>query len=164
MNNIQQKAEVLASRLDRMNEHFDIVESTINECTDYVQSITIDDKSSFETLEEEDILKLMREDFMMVRNTILGTIDNGKDVVTAVNVKLTTFEESSENPDMINSFANLIKVINDSSKLLITLYSDIIKTQQLIENKKGKEVKIEGDVTINTIAGNISDIIKQIKG
>ena len=175
MSDTLQKAEILAKKLDGLNAHFDIVESTIDECTEYVQSLestTFNENSKDingginegDYLDEHSLLLMLRNDFMSVRETLIDTIKSGKTVVTSVNAKLTTFDDDIGNAEMIGAFATLIKVVNDSSKLLINLYGDIIKTHQLLEkNKKEKEINIEGDLTINTIAGNINDIIRQIK-
>lgn len=173
--NTVEKAEQLASKLDKLNAHFDIVESTIVECTDYVQSIEgdiIDEKEILtepdEFISPADILSMLRNDFLASRTTLLTTIQNGREVITAINSKLTMFEEDSANAELIGAYAALVKTVNDSTKLLIGLYKDIIATHKLLKTTDTKALSggmnIEGDVTINSISGSISDIIKQIKG
>jgi hypothetical protein len=170
-----QKAELLAKKLDKMGEHFDIVESTINECTEYVASISepavkeisLTDLVEDEFISSEDMLRMLKEDFMSVRKTLLANIDNGKDIINAINSKLTLFDDDIGNAELVGAYATLMKTVNDSTKLIISLYKDIISTHQSLkspENKNEKNVTFEGDVTINSISGNISDIIKQIKG
>lgn len=164
--NTLQKAELLANKLDKLNTHFDIVGSTINECAEYVESIdsTIIQHKPEGVLDEVELLSYLRADFLTARDTLLATMKDGRTVINAINSKLTIFEEDSNNAELVSAYASLLKTVNDGTKLLINMYSDIIKTHQLIEKKNvDKKVVIEGDVSINTISGNISDIIKEFK-
>jgi predicted DNA-binding protein YlxM (UPF0122 family) len=165
------KAQALASKLDKLNEHFDIVDSTLNECTEYVDSLSIDPLDSDIVLREDvfitsdDMLIMLRTDFMSARSTLIDNLENGRNVLNAVNSKLTMFDDDIANAELVSAFATLMKTINDSTKLLIGLYKDIVQTHKLLktEPKDSKDVNITGDVTINTISGNISDIIKNIR-
>jgi hypothetical protein len=169
------RATKLAEKLDALNQHFDIVDSTINECTEYVKSIEETSTLTITTNEpdsnlitSQDMLTLLKQDFMSTREVLTDNLVSGRSVLNTVNAKLTMFEDDL-NPELVSAFANLMKTINDSTKLLIGLYGDIVKIykglSEIAKNEEDKEsdITIEGDVTINTISGNISDIIKQIR-
>lgn len=166
---VLKKAELLANKFDRLNSHFDVVESTIDECTEYVQSlegevIKADEGTSIDGAE---ILVLMRQDFMLARETLTETMKNGREVLTSINAKLTLFDDDSADSELVSAYANVIKATNEGAKLLMGMYSEIVKTHQALEkkDKSGKGgVKVEGDMNVNVVGGNISDIIKQLKG
>ena len=166
------KAELLASKFDKLNAHFDIVESTIDECTDYINStskpIVNNTQSTVvsNNITPDEILSYMREDFLSARSSLSETITSGREVITSLTAKLTLFDDDSVDAELVSSYANLIKATNEGAKLLMGMYTDIIKLQNL-SNKKDKDktgINIEGDITVNSISGNIADIIKQIKG
>jgi hypothetical protein len=173
--NTQQKAQLLANKLDKLNEHFDIVESTINECTEYVESLEgeivsedldINESENNGFISDSDVLTMLKTDFMSSRETLIDTIKNGKIIINTVSNKISMFDEET-NADLISAYAVLIKTVNDSTKLLIGLYKDIISTHKLLQDQSKKDisgVNFEGDVTINSIGGrNISDIIREIQ-
>lgn len=173
--NTYQKAELLANKLDRLNQHFDIVESTVNECAEYIQEIDTSSMSNSNIivgdeniLNETEVLTYLKEDFLTARQSLLDTMSNGKTVINAITNQLTVFEGDENNAELVSAYASLVKTVNEGAKLLIQMYTEIIKAHQLINKQKDeKKVTIAGDININTnnnsISGNISDIIKQMR-
>ena len=165
------KAQVLANKLDKLNSHFDVAESTIGELSVYVDSILPDvdtDDISFDDRSQNLItIDLLKRDFVMIRDTLLTNITNGKNVIQAISVELMSLE-GTKNGQMISAYAELVGVVNNSMKLLTGTYKDIVEIQKsvIIEEEKDKQKNgVGGDVYNTQInIGSVSDLIEQIKG
>lgn len=161
------KAEALANKLDKLNAHFDIAESTIGELSAYVDTISPDINTDIEYDERSQNLitiDLLKKDFILMRDTLLTNIDNGKNVIASLSVELMSLE-GTKNGQMISAYAELVGVVNNSMKLLTSTYKDIIEIQKsvIIEETKDKQ-KTGGDVFNTQInIGNVTDLIAELR-
>ena len=170
--NIEQ-ANILANKLDRLNQFFDITQSTVDEITKEVD--TIDD---FEVIDEDEnsiiTLSLLKSDFGFIRKTLIDNIENGKKVIDKLSLEIEVEQQSAGS--VISAYAELVGTINSSLKLLSSSYKDIIdmnikinKIQKEGASTGGKDkeggTKIEGGVSItnNTIQASIKDIVNAIQ-
>jgi hypothetical protein len=147
------KAESLAAKLDKLNSQFEIAESTVYELAEYIDN----DIEINEEVDDADILsmKMLKEDFKMIRNTLLDTIDNGKKVISNLTQEILTLEGNSGSA--ISAYAELIMTVNSSMKLLTETYQNIIKLQKEMSKP---EQQSDGSPQLGA---NISEIIRKIK-
>lgn len=164
------KAEALATKLDKLNSHFDIAESTIHELSEHIDVLvpTVDTEIDFDDRSQNIItVNLLKKDFMMIRDTLLTNISNGKTVLQAITVDLMALE-GSKNSQMISAYAELVGVVNNSMKLLTSTYKDIVDIQKAVIVEEEKDKKNTGGDTNNTQINNyygmsVSDLVEQIK-
>lgn len=170
MSNVD-KAQSLANKLDKLNAHFDIAESTIGELSEYVNAIVpeVDTEIEFDDKSQNLItISLLKKDFMMIRDTLLTNISNGKNVIQAITVELMSLE-GTKNGQMLSAYAELVGVVNNSMKLLTSTYKDIVDIQKAVHIEEAKDIQKNGTGTGNTYntqinVGSVSDLIQQLKG
>ena len=161
-----QQAQLLANKLDKLNEFFDITESTVQEIAKQVEDIDYEEVSS-EIDDNIITIDLLKKDFLFIRETLLETVKNGKTVIGKLSLEIEVQEGSSGN--VISAYAELVATVNNSLKLLSGTYKDIIemniKLKKLDSEKESKDFKINGDlnVTNNTIQASVKDIVNAMQ-
>jgi hypothetical protein len=164
------RGEQLSKKLDKIASQFDIAESAADEMHEYILE-TLPQEATFETnpIElpvevAESVIKtsLLKEDFMTIRETLLSTVKSGRLILQSVADEL-LISDSERKAQMITSFAELTNAVNQSLKLLSSIYKDIVQVQKEIMNF-GKQ---EGPNTVNNTQNNFisstHDIIKMLK-
>lgn len=152
------QANILANKLDKLNNFFDITTSTVEEISKQVNSI--DDDIEIIEEESEDIvtINMLRQDFNFIRQTLMDTVKSGKQVISKLSLEIEI--EEGGNGSLISSYAELIGVVNNSLKLLSTTYKDIVDMNIKLKSKpKNGDTKISGDVTVNNINASVNDIV-----
>ena len=173
-------SDVLASRLNKINEIFGISEElsikmdvSVSELYSDIEKSVSSEKSD-ESSDKDDLeiitIKTLKEDFNTIRDVLLGNIDNGKDIINKLSQCLVT-DESSTTGAMISSYAELIGVVNNSLKLLTDTYKNIVDIHIKIttaneENKKKSLPRVPGNpegTSVTFIQNNVtvSDIIRK---
>lgn len=162
------KAQALSTKLDKLNSHFDIAESTIGELSEYIDTIVPEINTDIEYDERTQNLitiNLLKKDFILIRDTLLTNISNGKNVISAMTVELMSLE-GTQNAQMLLAYGQLVGIVNNSMKLLTSTYKDIIEIQKsvIVEEEKDNQKNGNGDVYNTQINfGSVSELIKQIK-
>lgn len=171
--NIEQ-AHILANKLDKLNQFFDITQSTVDEITKEVETI----EEPVIVLDDEDnsiiTLSLLKSDFHFIRQTLINNIENGKRVIDKISLEIEVEEQSAGS--VISAYAELVGIINSSLKLLSSSYKDIIDMNIKLnkmqkeedsqgDKKGGDKTNIEGGVSItnNTIQASIKDIVNALQ-
>ena len=151
------QANILAGKLDKLNEFFDITTSTVDEISKHLETIDTD----IEVIDDsEDIvtINMLRQDFEFIRTTLMDTVRSGKQVISKLSLEIEI--EEGGNGNLISSYAELIGVVNNSLKLLSTTYKDIVDMNIKLKAKpKNGDTKIGGDVTVNNINASVNDIV-----
>lgn len=155
------QAEKLASKLDSLNKYFDIAENTVIEVAE-----ELDDNIDIDVNCDDGVdllnLNILRQDFDMIRTTLITNISKGREVISALTTSISELEVTSG--QVISAYAELVAVVNNSLKLLTSTYKDILSIQTTLNEKTNSKDKGSSINNSNVIiAGNMSDIIKQIQ-
>lgn len=170
------QAVILSNKLDKLNEFFDITSSTVDEIKKEVDTIEVKDYGTTSIVDynsNQDLsiitIQLLKADFDFIRETLLETVKNGKDVLSKITLEIDIGE--SQSASIISAYAELVGTVNNSLKLLSSTYKDIVDLHIKLQKKKEEDDKdkdkgttIKGDVTINTISASVGDIINAMKG
>lgn len=169
------KADSLASKMNKLTASLDLSEELIIEGEDiveYVQEKTQDVQLYEEAgLPASQIINLqnMVEDFKYVRETLKENTDNGRRVLNSVTLDLLDSEDDKR-ASLIMSFAELNKAIADNMKLYVQGYKEISNVLLNIDKIKKNE-KADTPTTVNntlninsTEAINTVDLIKKLRG
>jgi len=164
------RGEQLAKKIDKIASQFDIAESSINDMDNYLKE-KLPMEVTYETnpielpteiIESIIEISILKEDFNNIRTTLLSTVKNGRLILQSVADELLT-SDSERQSEMISSFAELTNAVNQSLKLLSSIYKDIIFVQKEIINFN----KIEEPKTINNTQNNFilstAEIIKKLQ-
>jgi hypothetical protein len=162
----QNRATALATKLDSLNQYFDITQSTVNEISKHLGADEVT-----EIVEETDDtqiidIKTLKADFRTIRDTLLETIKNGKTVIGALTASMADLD--NQDPDLISAYSSLVGTVNNSLKLLTETYKNILVMQEMINKSKPKETQqgkltVNGSVQINTVSASVDEIIRAMK-
>lgn len=158
-----QQAEILSSKLDKLNEFFDITTSTIDEIKKEVDAVEEPEIDIIDTNDDSIItISILKQDFNFIRSTLLETVKNGRLVIDKISLEIDVGEGSSAS--IISAYAELVGTVNNSLKLLSSTYKDIVDINNKInDKKKEKSGTVQGDVNItnnNIISASVNDILK----
>lgn len=171
------KSQLLANRLDKISENFNIAESTIFEISTHVEdedndldNIGISGSNSISTSDDTTVVDYskMKNDFNMVRDNALSMIKQGKELLENIHTAIMFGENDEATAENVGAYASLSNVVNQSLKLLITNYQDVIKIQSDLKlykdetNKNNDEDEEVNYVSINTI-DIINEEVKQLE-
>lgn len=135
------RGEQLAKKLDKIASQFDIAESAVEDMDEYIsESLPAEvtfEKNPIELPTEvvESVIKvsLLKEDFHTIRETLLSTVKSGRLILQSLADEL-LISDSERKSQMITSFAELTNAVNQSLKLLSSIYKDIVQVQKEIMN------------------------------
>jgi hypothetical protein len=158
-----EQAELLANKLDKLNEFFDITTSTIDEINKEVQTIDSDDIDVFDESDDIITIPVLKKDFNFIRETLLQTVEDGKRVINKISLELDVGEGSPAS--IISAYAELVGTVNNSLKLLSSTYKDIVDINNKLIEKKNKKQEIKGDInfTNNIISTSVADVLSAMK-
>jgi hypothetical protein len=163
------RGEQLANKLDKIAASFDITESAVDEMDTYISEslpaeIVFEENPivlSNETIESVIQIGLLKEDFAFIRETILSTVKSGRLIIQSLSDEL-LLTDSERKSSMISSFAELTNAVNQSLKLLSSIYKDIVHVQKEIMNLSSAESGVVNN-TQNNFISTTSDIIKMLR-
>ena len=163
------RGEQLAKKLDKIASQFDIAESAVDDMDEYISEalpaeVTFE-KNPIELPAEivESVIKvsLLKDDFHTIRETLLSTVKSGRLILQSVADEL-LISDSERKSQMITSFAELTNAVNQSLKLLSSIYKDIVQVQKEIMNFDKPEQGIVHN-TQNNFISSTADILKLLE-
>jgi hypothetical protein len=168
--NSKDKADSLASRMNRLTEKFNLAEEMTIEGDDIIEYI--DEKTQEIELYSDNIpaseivnLENMVNDFKYIRETLKETTENGRRVLNSITIDLLSSDDEKR-ATLVLSFAELNKAVGDNMKLYMQSYKDISTTLLNIDKIKKNSVQEKSIInnTLNVTAAPIStaDLIKQL--
>lgn len=141
------RANNLEKRLDVLNDVFNTTEKTIIEVEQ--TGVVID--------EQQDELAQIKEDFAIVRKTLLNTIAKANDMLECLSPGI-QIEPTAE---MVTAYATLLNTINTSAQLLSNVHRNVVELKQKIVPKvENTEVK-QATLTVAEITRMISKTSKE---
>ena len=170
VDSVDNVATNLASKLDVIANNFNIAESTLSELTKQVENnrpIRPVESNELVECELEDGNKLLfrmddlESDFNTIRKGVTSNLTNAQNMSDTISLMITT--EGDIDSEALMAYSQLINTINQSMKLLITTYQDLIKIQESVKkfNSSTPEGPKQQTVHNNFIAVNTAEILSQ---
>ena len=130
-----ERAVALERKVENLEQIFNTAEKTIIEV----------EKSEIICQELDDEFLMLKEDFQIVRTTILSTIQRAKNVLDMLSTNIEL--DPTASGSLISSYSELVNSINNSGKLLGDLYKTLIdikqkSSSQLENNETAKKDKV----------------------
>ena len=130
-----ERAVALERKVENLEQIFNTAEKTIIEV----------EKSEVICQELDDEFLMLKEDFQIVRTTILSTIQRAKNVLDMLSTNIEL--DPTASGSLISSYSELVNSINNSGKLLGDLYKTLIdikqkSSSQLENNETAKKDKV----------------------
>ena len=113
-----ERAVALEKKVENLEQIFNTAEKTIIEV----------EKSEIICQELDDEFLMLKEDFQIVRTTILSTIQRAKNVLDMLSTNIEL--DPTASGSLISSYSELVNSINNSGKLLGDLYKTLIDIKQ----------------------------------
>ena len=113
-----ERAVALERKVENLEQIFNTAEKTIIEV----------EKSEIIGQELDDEFLMLKEDFQIVRTTILSTIQRAKNVLDMLSTNIEL--DPTASGSLISSYSELVNSINNSGKLLGDLYKTLIDIKQ----------------------------------
>lgn len=113
-----ERAVALERKVENLEQIFNTAEKTIIEV----------EKSEIICQELDDEFLMLKEDFQIVRTTILSTIQRAKNVLDMLSTNIEL--DPTASGSLISSYSELVNSINNSGKLLGDLYKTLIDIKQ----------------------------------
>jgi hypothetical protein len=165
------RGEQLAKKLDKITATFDITESSVYNMNDYISEILpaeqkfVSNPIELDTDVVESVIKLslLKEDFHTIRETLLSTVKSGRLILQSLSDEL-IISDSERKSSMITSFAELTNAVNQSLKLLSSIYKDIIHVQkEIMQFGKDEGPGVVNNSQTNNIIASTADILKMLR-
>ena len=142
-----ERAVALERKVENLEQIFNTAEKTIIEV----------EKSEIICQELDDEFLMLKEDFQIVRTTILSTIQRAKNVLDMLSTNIEL--DPTASGSLISSYSELVNSINNSGKLLGDLYKTLIdikqkSSSQLENNETAKKDKVLAVSEITRIIAN----------
>ena len=142
-----ERAVALERKVENLEQIFNTAEKTIIEV----------EKSEIICQELDDEFLMLKEDFQIVRTTILSTIQRAKNVLDMLSTNIEL--DPTASGSLISSYSELVKSINNSGKLLGDLYKTLIdikqkSSSQLENNETAKKDKVLAVSEITRLIAN----------
>lgn len=174
--------DMLLKKLHKISENFDIASITIEDISEKLdihdESDNVDkcivpssDELDIPNMEDDGdepdyeldiMLSSLMEDFKLSRRTFKTNINSAQQISENIN-RIIMFD-GDVNPEQLDSYANIINVVNTSTKHLVELYKEILKIKKdvydLKNKNKPKEDKGATAITKNYIATSTLEIIQ----
>ena len=142
-----ERAVALERKVENLEQIFNTAEKTIIEV----------EKSEIICQELDDEFLMLKEDFQIVRTTILSTIQRAKNVLDMLSTNIEL--DPTASGSLISSYSELVNSINNSGKLLGDLYKTLIdikqkSSSQLENNETAKKDKVLAVSEITRLIAN----------
>lgn len=142
-----ERAVSLERKVENLEQIFNTAEKTIIEV----------EKSEIICQELDDEFLMLKEDFQIVRTTILSTIQRAKNVLDMLSTNIEL--DPTASGSLISSYSELVNSINNSGKLLGDLYKTLIdikqkSSSQLENNETAKKDKVLAVSEITRLIAN----------
>ena len=142
-----ERAVALEKKVENLEQIFNTAEKTIIEV----------EKSEVICQELDDEFLMLKEDFQIVRTTILSTIQRAKNVLDMLSTNIEL--DPTASGSLISSYSELVNSINNSGKLLGDLYKTLIdikqkSSSQLENNETAKKDKVLAVSEITRLIAN----------
>ena len=142
-----ERAVALERKVENLEQIFNTAEKTIIEV----------EKSEVICQELDDEFLMLKEDFQIVRTTILSTIQRAKNVLDMLSTNIEL--DPTASGSLISSYSELVNSINNSGKLLGDLYKTLIdikqkSSSQLENNETAKKDKVLAVSEITRLIAN----------
>lgn len=142
-----ERAVALERKVENLEQIFNTAEKTIIEV----------EKSEVICQELDDEFLMLKEDFQIVRTTILSTIQRAKNVLDMLSTNIEL--DPTASGSLISSYSELVNSINNSGKLLGDLYKTLIdikqkSSSQLENNETVKKDKVLAVSEITRLIAN----------
>ena len=142
-----ERAVALERKVENLEQIFNTAEKTIIEV----------EKSEIICQELDDEFLMLKEDFQIVRTTILSTIQRAKNVLDMLSTNIEL--DPTASGSLISSYSELVNSINNSGKLLGDLYKTLIdikqkSSSQLENNETTKKDKVLAVSEITRLIAN----------
>ena len=142
-----ERAVALERKVENLEQIFNTAEKTIIEV----------EKSEIICKELDDEFLMLKEDFQIVRTTILSTIQRAKNVLDMLSTNIEL--DPTASGSLISSYSELVNSINNSGKLLGDLYKTLIdikqkSSSQLENNETAKKDKVLAVSEITRLIAN----------
>ena len=142
-----ERAVALERKVENLEQIFNTAEKTIIEV----------EKSEIICQELDDEFLMLKEDFQIVRTTILSTIQRAKNVLDMLSTNIEL--DPTASGSLISSYSELVNSINNSGKLLGDLNKTLIdikqkSSSQLENNETAKKDKVLAVSEITRLIAN----------
>lgn len=142
-----ERAVALERKVENLEQIFNTAEKTIIEV----------EKAEIICQELDDEFLMLKEDFQIVRTTILSTIQRAKNVLDMLSTNIEL--DPTASGSLISSYSELVNSINNSGKLLGDLYKTLIdikqkSSSQLENNETAKKDKVLAVSEITRLIAN----------
>ena len=142
-----ERAVALERKVENLEQIFNTAEKTIIEV----------EKSEVICQELDDEFLMLKEDFQIVRTTILSTIQRAKNVLDMLSTNIEL--DPTASGSLSASYSELVNSINNSGKLLGDLYKTLIdikqkSSSQLENNETAKKDKVLAVSEITRLIAN----------
>lgn len=128
---VQDKANSLADRMNRLTEKLNLSEELLVQGSDIVDFVEEKTKTIelYQNPSYADIMniQIMTDDFKYVRETLREVTDNARRVQNAITLELID-TDSEKRAALVVSFAELSKAITDAQKLYVDSYRQMSNT------------------------------------
>lgn len=172
-----EKVSILSNKLDKISQSFGIAESTAISLSEKVETLSANiptvpnishvDTTSYDIVDIDELQEILhfnnlKSDFNLVRNTVTELIQNSTLILNNINTSILLGEEF--NPELLQSFSALGGLLNNSMKMLMSNYTDLLNIEAKIKDrnkpvdKPNNKPMIGGGNNI-IIATNTADLI-----
>lgn len=158
---IDQKNSEKLKKFQKLNDIFDMAETTVNDLDDEQYST---DVAIFVDDNEDELIttKTLRNDLKIIRETLLSTIQKGKSIIDTITIDIV--QNGMVDSKLVDAVANLIKSTNSSMKDLSSIFKDL---QDLEDRKKNRTIKTDAVQQIsntqnNIYVGNASQLLEML--
>lgn len=151
-NALQDKANSLADRMNRLTAKLNLSEELLVQGSDIVDFVEEKTKTIelYQNPSYADIMniQIMTEDFKYVRETLREVTDNARRVQNAITLELID-TDSEKRAALVVSFAELSKAITDAQKLYVDSYRQMSNTLLNLDKIKKADPPPPSNVTNN---------------
>lgn len=149
---VQDKANSLADRMNRLTEKLNLSEELLVQGSDIVDFVEEKTKTIelYQNPSYADIMniQIMTDDFKYVRETLREVTDNARRVQNAITLELID-TDSEKRAALVVSFAELSKAITDAQKLYVDSYRQMSNTLLNLDKIK------KADTGLSNVTNNL---------
>lgn len=144
-----ERATALEKKVENLEQIFNTADKTMIEVK-AIETTLVDD--------EIDELNMLKQDFQIIRNTVISTIERASRVITALTPSIEM--DPTASGSLISSYSELVNSINSSAKMLSDMYKNLVE----IKKKATEGTQKETSTTTKVLSvGEITRMISSKK-
>ena len=114
-----ERATALEKKVENLEQIFNTADKTMIEVK-AIETTLVDD--------EIDELNMLKQDFQIIRNTVISTIERASRVITALTPSIEM--DPTASGSLISSYSELVNSINSSAKMLSDMYKNLVEIKK----------------------------------